>query len=63
MYIKVITVKVKRKRYKYVRVVDTRYVDGSYSKKEIVIASLGKLQDVKASISTLQDGLNRLNDL
>ena len=60
MYIKIVTVKVKRKRYKYVRVMDMQYVDGSYHKKEVVVATLGKLLDVCYSKQTLIDGLNRL---
>jgi len=62
MYIKVITVKVKRKRYKYVKVMETRNVDGSYRNKEVIIATLGKLEDVEASIHTLLDGLNRIKN-
>ena len=62
MYIKVITVKVKRRRYKYVKVMDTQYTDNSWRKKEVVIATLGKLEDVQISRQTLIDGLNRLKD-
>ena len=62
MYIKVITVKVKRKRYKYVKVMETRNVDGSYRNKEVTGATLGKLEDVRNSIYTLLSGLNRIKN-
>lgn len=67
MYIKVATVRVKRKGdkrekvYKYVRVVDRGGYLSDHYQREKVIATLGTLSEVFYSRSVLIDGLKRLS--
>ncbi len=61
MYIKIVKAKYKRKRYEYVRVVESKTEYGG-EREEIVIASLGTVQDVQRNLHSLISGLKALEE-
>lgn len=61
MYIKIVKAKYKRRRYEYVRVVESKSEWGC-ARKEIVIATLGTVRDVQRDLPALIDGLKALAD-
>lgn len=62
MWIKIVTIRIKRRKYQYVKVMDRQYTGKDWDKKEVVIATLGNIQDVKPSIPKLIEGLEKVKD-
>jgi len=63
MYVKVIHVTKHRVRYSYVRICNRVKKGLSCRKQEIVVANLGRLDDVKESVNILISGLERIRAL
>lgn len=62
MWIKIVTVKIKKHKYQYVKVMDRQYTGKDWVKKEIVVATLGTVTDVNSSIDKLIEGLQKIKD-